>query len=190
MPDPTPPNTASEHRKTRRVMVVPHDPAWPQRFGQIASGVRRVLACPVIALHHIGSTSVPGLSAKPIIDMLLEVERVASLDDEHERLAAIGFAAWGENGIPGRRYFTAEHAGERIAHLHAFATGDPGLARHLAFRDYLRAHPAFAAEYGGLKQRVAASCNHDIDAYIDGKDAFIQHHEAEALGWWEGMCGR
>lgn len=186
MPDSTPPNPTPGHRKTRRVVVAEHDPAWPVRFDRIASGVRRVLACPVVALHHIGSTSVPGLPAKPIIDMLLEVERVESLDDEHERLAAIGFAAWGENGIPGRRYFTVELAGERVAHLHAFATGDPGLTRHLAFRDYLRTHPDIAAEYGGLKQRVAASCNHDIDAYIDGKNAFIQHHEGEALRWWEG----
>lgn len=184
MPDRTPPHSIVGLRKTRRVVVVPPDPAWPERFEKIASDVRGAQACPIVALHHIGSTSVPGLAAKPIIDLLLEVERVEALDDEHEGLSAIGFAAWGENGIPGRRYFTKEHADERVAHLHAFAAGDAGLTRHLAFRDYLRAHPAIAAEYGQLKERVAASCNHDIEAYMDGKNAFIQHHEAEALRWW------
>jgi GrpB-like predicted nucleotidyltransferase (UPF0157 family) len=184
MPNRTPPHSIVGLRKSRRVVVVPPDPAWPERFEQIASDVRGALACPIVALHHIGSTSVPGLAAKPIIDLLLEVERVEALDEEHEGLSAIGFAAWGENGIPGRRYFTKELAGERVAHLHAFAAGDAGLTRHLAFRDYLRAHPAIAAEYGQLKERVAASCNNDIEAYVDGKNAFIQHHEAEALQWW------
>ncbi len=169
--------------KMRRVVVVPSDPAWPTMFERIAADVRRALSCPVINLDHIGSTSVPGLPAKPIIDMLLEVDRVELLDDETARLQAIGFHAWGENGIAGRRYFTKQKSGERIAHMHAFGTGDPGLTRHLAFRDYLRAHPAVALEYGELKERVAAASDHDIDAYMDGKDAFIKHHEAEALRW-------
>jgi GrpB-like predicted nucleotidyltransferase (UPF0157 family) len=85
-------------------------------------------------------------------------------------------------GIPGRRYF--RKGGDARSHqIHAFAAGDANIARHLAFRDYLRAQPGAREEYEALKTRVAAQCNNDIEIYCAGKDRFIKLHEAKALEW-------
>ena len=164
------------------VRVVAYDPAWPGRFEREAAAFRAAIPAPLARIEHIGSTSVPGLAAKPVIDVLVGVASVESLDG----VAVTGYHVWGEHGITGRRFFTrAGPDGRRICNLHAFALDDPGFARHLAFRDYLRAHPAVADEYGGLKLRVAAAAP-GIDAYMDGKDAFIKRHEALALAWSRG----
>ncbi|HEX3870404.1 MAG TPA: GrpB family protein [Pirellulales bacterium] len=90
----------------------------------------------------------------------------------------------GEFGIEGRRYFRRDDAaGVRTHHVHAFQIGSHHIARHLAFRDFLRAHPALAMEYSDLKRRLAEAHPHDIDAYMDGKDAFVKAMEARALAW-------
>lgn len=167
----------------RRVYVVDYDPGWPARFEGEERAIRAALRAPIVAFHHIGSTSVVGLKAKPIIDMLIEVARVEALDDEVETMVGLGYHPWGENGIAGRRYFSKGSAQERTHNLHAFGTGDGNLARHLAFRDYLRAHPDVATEYGALKSRLAAAANNDIEVYMQGKHAFIVEHEARALAW-------
>ena len=92
--------------------------------------------------------------------------------------------AMGEFGMQGRRYFRKDSgAGVRTHQVHAFAAGSPHLARHLAFRDYLRAHPETAREYGTLKLRLAESCRGDVEAYIAGKDAFVKDAERKALEW-------
>ncbi|MCA9300570.1 MAG: GrpB family protein [Phycisphaerales bacterium] len=162
-----------------RVRIDDPDPDWPHAFEREAIAIRSILTTPPVSIEHIGSTSVPGLCAKPIIDLLLEVGDVASLDAEP--LERLGYERMGEFGIPGRRYFR-KGALVRTHHLHAFATGDPGLLRHRAFRDYLRAHPDVARAYGDLK-RSLASRNVEIEAYMDGKHDFVQHHERLALAW-------
>ena len=116
---------------------------------------------------------------------MLEVTSLPALDARDGALEALGYTAWGEHGIPGRRYLV-KGDDRRTHQIHAFASGDTNLARHLAFRDYLRAHPDVAAEYARLKTQLAAQCEHDIDRYMDGKDAFIKTHEALALAWWPG----
>ncbi len=168
------------------VRVVPYDPSWPTRFEAEAQRIRAALGDTAIAIHHIGSTSVPGLHAKPIIDTLVEVTELGALDAKSARMQALGYEAKGEFGIPGRRYFRRddEH-GERTHQAHAFADGSQ-VKRHLAFRDYLIAHPGVARDYVELKQRLAAEFPNDGTAYWAGKDSFIKHHEAEALKWRAG----
>ena len=165
----------------RIIEIVPYDEAWPSLFMAEAQRLGQILR-DVVAIHHIGSTSVPGLAAKPIIDILLEVNTIGALDAQTQTLSALGYEAKGEFGIAGRRYF-AKGGMQRTHQVHAFARGDPNVTRHLAFRDYLRAHPGVASEYADLKRRVAASCQNDIVAYSAGKRAFIQTHEAAALKW-------
>jgi GrpB-like predicted nucleotidyltransferase (UPF0157 family) len=141
----------------------------------------------VVAIHHIGSTAIAGLPAKPIIDVLLEVKDIERLDRDTPRLEALGYEAKGEFGIPGRRYFRKDDArGIRTHHVHAFKAGNAHIARHLAFRDYMRAHPDEAQTYGALKQRLTHEHPHDSEAYIDGKDAFIKEQERRALAWRSG----
>ena len=108
----------------------------------------------------------------------------AVLEPLAARMATLGYEALGEFGIPGRRYFRRQNAaGERTEQVHAFLCGSPDIARHLAFRDYLRAHRDVATQYSELKRRLAAAHPHDIAAYMDGKDPFIKDVEATALAW-------
>jgi GrpB-like predicted nucleotidyltransferase (UPF0157 family) len=137
----------------------------------------------LIALHHIGSTSVPGLAAKPIIDMLAEVPTLDALDAASAKLDALGYEAMGAFGIEGRRYFRkTDPAGRRTHHLHAFERGSPHLVRHLAFRDYLRAHPEKAAAYGALKLALLEDGG-SRETYQDAKAPFVAEIEREALAW-------
>lgn len=168
----------------RSVRIVAHDPAWADRFSEAAHELADALGA-LASIHHIGSTAVPGLHAKPIIDLLLVAEDLGHVDARTPAIVALGYEALGEYGLPGRRYFRRDDvAGNRTHHLHVWRVGDEALRRHLAFRDYLLAHPAVAAEYGALKQRLAARHPEDMEAYIDGKDAFVKATEADALAWY------
>ena len=171
------------------VRVVPYDSSWSHRFDLERDRVASALGDIVVALHHIGSTAVPGIRAKPIIDILLEVTDQAELDRRSSRMESLGYEAKGEFGIPGRRYFRRNDAkGIRTHQVHAFAFGSGEALRHLAFRDYLIAHPRIAESYGDLKQQLAAQFPHDIEAYSNGKDGFVKEHEAKAL-LWRASCG-
>ena len=166
------------------IRVAPHDPAWSAAFDVEAMRIRDAAGDVVVRLHHIGSTAIPGIHAKPVIDMLLEVASLAGLDIRISALEALGYEALGEFGIAGRRYFRRDDAdGVRTHQLHAFVAGGADVVRHLAFRDYMRAHPAIADDYGALKQRLAEAHPHDMAAYIDGKDAFVSEHERRAVLW-------
>lgn len=167
-----------------KVHVVPHDPNWSAEFMAEAECIRSVLGDVIAAVHHIGSTAIPGIMAKPIIDILLEIHNVQTLDVRSSALSALGYEAKGEFGIPGRRYFRKDSAaGVRTHQIHAFETGSSASERHLAFRDYMTAHHAIAQSYSLLKQRLAASYPDDIEAYMDGKDLFIRQQEAKAIAW-------
>ncbi len=167
-----------------KVHVVSYDPKWTVEFSDEAGRIRRVISDEMVAIHHIGSTAIPGIVAKPIIDILLEVRNLQRLDSRLFALAELGYDAKGEFGIPGRRYFRKNSPkGERTHQIHAFEAGSVGSERHLAFRDYMIAYPGIAQSYSLLKQRLAAVHADDIEAYMDGKDSFIRDHEAQALLW-------
>ena len=166
------------------IRVVSHDPNWSGSFAEEARRIGDALSVVVVRIHHIGSTAVPGTKAKPIIDVLMEVTSVAALDEKVALMETLGYEAMGECGIPGRRYYRRnDSAGTRTHQIHAFAAEAADVARHLAFRDYLRAHPSVARDYGELKERLAAEHPRDIEAYMDGKDAFVKEHEARAMLW-------
>lgn len=167
----------------RTIKVVPYDDSWPARFQEIAGEVAGILGEEIIAVHHIGSTAVPGLAAKPIIDILVEVRDIDGVDGYNAAMKPHGYLVKGEHGIPRRRFFIKGNEEDRLAHVHIFAQGDPAISRHLAFRDYLLRHPAKAATYGRLKQELAREHPHDIEAYMAGKHALVERLEAEALAW-------
>lgn len=167
------------------VLVVTPDPAWPAAFAREARRISASLSPLQAVLHHIGSTAIRGIHAKPIIDMLLVVPDVWALDHRGEDMRALGYEAMGEFGIPGRRYFRkSDAAGRRTHHVHAFESGSPHVQRHLAFRDYMNSHASAAQAYGVLKQTLAATFPRDIEAYVAGKNSFIQEHEAKALAYY------
>ena len=166
------------------VIVAPYDPAWIDAFEAEAALVSGALGPNVDRVHHVGSTSIPGIHAKPIIDMLVEVADIDRVDPCAAAMKALAYEAMGEFGLPGRRYFRKhDAAGVRTHHAHVFATGSEEAARHLVFRDFMRAHPEHAGAYSDLKRRLAEAHADDIDAYMDGKDAFIKDMERRAIAW-------
>jgi GrpB-like predicted nucleotidyltransferase (UPF0157 family) len=168
----------------RLVYLAPPDPLWPVEFEREQADVVRALGDVLLALHHIGSTAIPGLRAKPVIDMLAEVRGLAELDGRQEQMEALGYECLGEFGISGRRYFRKDDsAGNRSHQIHAFESTSPQIERHLAFRNYLRAHPARAEAYEELKEKLAERYCHDLPCYTDGKDEFILQIDREAAAW-------
>lgn len=164
-------------------IVVPHDPAWAVAFQIEAQAIARAMPDIILAIHHIGSTSVPCLAAKPIIDILAEVSALNALDAASAPLEALGYEVMGAFGIEGRRYFRkTDPSGRRTHHLHAFERSSPHLVRHLAFRDYLRRHPEKAAAYGALKLALLAG-GESRESYQAAKAPFVAATEIEALAW-------
>ena len=167
------------------VQVVPYDPSWPSRYRREAALLREALGDCLVEIHHIGSTSVPGLWAKPIIDILPVVTAVEEADRRRAALEALGYEYLGEFGIPGRRYLRkgGDHRTHQV-HLFGRESRDE-IRRHLAVPAYLRCHPDAAWDYAQLKRRLARCFPRDIDGYCDGKDAFVKALERAALDRWE-----
>ena len=167
------------------VIVVPHDPAWSAKFSSEAFRLSRALGATAIAIHHIGSTSIAGIYAKPVVDILVEVQSIEDADASRDVIEHLGYEVMGEFGISGRRYYrkNTQH-GAREFQVHAFATGSAHIYRHIALRDFMRAHGHFAAAYSDLKRHLARVHPNSIDDYMDGKDAFIKDMERRALQWW------
>jgi GrpB-like predicted nucleotidyltransferase (UPF0157 family) len=170
------------------IVLYTHAPEWASQFARQASLISAALGDVLLTVHHIGSTAIPPIAAKPVIDILAVVTSTSALDAVSSRLLALGYEAKGEFGIPTRRYFRKDTAeGVRTHQLHAFAVGSPDIDRHLNFRDYLRAHPAEAQAYALLKQRLAAQSLDGHTNYTDGKSDFIRAIDARASRWREGL---
>jgi len=164
----------------RTIIVVPYDEKWPAMFEAESLLVKTLLGGVAKRIHHIGSTSVPFLSAKPVIDILLEVPSINELDRYNSAMNHAGYIARGENGISGRRYFIK--GGDQRSHqVHAFAVGDIQVVRHLAFRDYLRKNSVIAEKYAEIKLSAALLSKNDVDRYSALKANFIEHHLRLAL---------
>jgi GrpB-like predicted nucleotidyltransferase (UPF0157 family) len=166
------------------VVLASYNPEWPQIAAAHADRLR-TLGSILVTVHHIGSTAVPGLAAKPIIDLMPLVDDLDDLDRERWRVEAIGYNWHGEFGISGRRYCTLSDAmGLRIAQLHFFEAHSREVVRHIAFRDYLRAHREAAIAYEKEKRRARDLHPNDSHAYTDEKAAWVQDMEAKAVTWF------
>lgn len=165
------------------IRVVEHDPAWEGMFKEEFKKIRAMVGDNWVNTFHIGSTSVPGLKAKPVIDMLLVVKDLEALDALAPQFEALGYEVMGEYGIPERRFYR-KGGEERTHHIHAFQKSNVReIKRHVAFRDYLCEHPDVAQEYGELKSQLAEQFPNDIDGYCDGKDEFVKRVEKIAYEW-------
>lgn len=164
----------------RHVIVVDYDPTWPEKFQAEEKKIRAILGDNCAAVYHIGSTSVPGLAAKPVIDIMPVVYDLKAVDLVADDFRQIGYEYMGEWGIPGRRYLR-KGGNQRTHHLHIFAQSDTeNIRSNLAFPNYLRTHEAVKQEYALLKKKLAAQFPYDIEAYCKGKDAFIKAVDAAA----------
>lgn len=168
----------------KTIKVLPYSENWINEFRLERELLLNSISLNEMLVHHIGSTSVIGLAAKPIIDILLEVEDVRLLDQLSTQFERLGYECKGELGISGRRYFR-KGGDQRTHQIHAFNKGSHGATRHLAFRDYLMANSDIAKEYESVKYQAASQCNDDISVYCDLKNDFVSRHEKLAVKWAE-----
>ena len=153
------------------VRVVPYHAGWPSLFEREAARIRESLDGLPLRLEHVGSTSVPGMPAKPIVDIMAGYPPDAPVAPYVAALVRAGYVHRGENGIPGREFF--RRGDPRAYHVHMVALDSPLWREHVGFRDHLRAHPETAAEYAALKHALAARHARDREAYTEGKADFI-----------------
>ena len=165
------------------IRVVPYDASWPQRFRREAEAIGEILGENMEAIYHIGSTAVPGLAAKPVIDLMPVVRDLSAVEACYPQFEALGYECVGELGMPGRRYFR-KGGDDRTHQIHIFrADNQKDIGRHLALRDYLRTHEEAAAAYGALKLQLARRFPEDLEGYCDGKEMFVRQLEQQALSW-------
>lgn len=168
----------------RKVEVIPHNPNWHNLFDVESPQIVIALGKNVIAIHHIGSTSIGTIYAKPIIDILVEVSSIDKVDEQNSSMQLLGYQCMGEFGIKERRFFLKDNpAGVRTHHIHVFEANSAQISRHLAFRDYLSTHLKDSQAYSILKQTLAKKYPHDIEGYMDGKYDFIQEIDRKAAEW-------
>jgi GrpB-like predicted nucleotidyltransferase (UPF0157 family) len=155
------------------IRVVAYDPEWPARFERERALLELAIGPWIVGgVHHVGSTAVPGLAAKPIVDILVGVDDLATSRACFEPLAALEYVHW-----PYRpremHWFCKPHPSRRTHHLHLVPADAARFRDELAFRDRLKADPELAAQYAALKRRLAARFPRDREAYTDGKADFV-----------------
>jgi NAD-dependent deacetylase len=163
--------------------VVDYDPDWPRRFELEADLVEDALGDAVVAVEHMGSTAVPGLAAKPVIDLSVGLRRAELFQVQITAMERLGYEYLGENGLPGRLFFRKNEAGKRIHHVHAVEHDGEHWHRHRALRDYLRAHPEEAERYAAEKRRLAnQAATHE--EYWKRKQPYVDALFARAWSWY------
>lgn len=172
MDEPTMTSSNPPSDRKINIEVTPYNPIWPKMFELEAELIRQVLTDNCIIIHHIGSTAVSGLNAKPIIDILPVVKNILEVDKVTEAMEGLGYEAKGEYGIAFRRYFP-KGKDIRTHQVHIYEEGDPEIDRYLKFRDWMRSHKDDAQAYANLKIELAAKFPQDILQYCNGKDAFV-----------------
>ena len=177
---------------SQHITVTDYDPLWPQKYEEESLLIKGILADNCIAIYHIGSTSVPGLAAKPIIDIMVAVKSLEKVDGTTDEFIKTGYEYLGEFGIAGRRYLR-KGGDERTHQIHIFQAEDwNNIGRHLAFRDYMRIHEKEREEYAAIKKALAQKYPYDIDGYCDGKEDFVREIEKIAFaqfdGTWDKIC--
>ncbi len=154
------------------VRIAPYNADWPRRFAAEAAQIRAALGERALAIHHIGSTAVPGLPAKPIVDIMVAVRRLEDAIACIPPLRRLGYLFVDYPQNTDRRFF--KKGKPRTHHLHIVEAGSDSLRRHLAFRDALRADPALCRAYAALKRDLANRFQTDRAAYTENKTAFIE----------------
>ena len=167
------------------VIVTEYNEQWAVNFKDEAKRLKEIFGGEIVEIHHFGSTSVPGLKAKPIIDIMPLVKDIKKSDSFNHKMMDLGYEPLGEFGIKGRRYFR-KGGDQRTHQIHIFQyDNDEEIDRHLAVRDFLRKHPEEAKQYGDLKENLAMKFPKDIESYIDGKNEYVKELEKKAIDWYK-----
>jgi len=165
--------------------IVPYNPIWKDFFATEAKILSKQLGTSLVAIHHIGSTSITDMPAKPIIDILIEVTSLLRLDESSQAFAARDYEVRGEYEMPERRYFSKKPTEEVLGyHIHAYKVGDYQIRRHLGFRDYLQQKPHIAAQYVEIKRKLSNSDGVLVESYQNAKKPWVDRISLEALRYF------
>ncbi|MBM6619568.1 GrpB family protein [Bacillus suaedaesalsae] len=165
-----------------KVRLSEYSENWTLMFQEETEKLRNVFGDEIVTFEHFGSTSVPGLKAKPIIDMMCMVMDIERIDTFNDKMVSLGYDVAGEWGIEGRRLF--RKGGEnRTHHIHVYQSDHPQIKRHLIFRDYLRSHPEEVQLYSNFKEKLASQFE-NTSGYSPAKKAFVSEMEKQALEWY------
>ena len=167
--------------RTRSYAISPYDPSWPDRFESESAKIRAGLGDQVIRVEHVGSTSVPGLAAKPVVDIQVSVRSMVPRSAYVDPLVRLGYRSAIDPWTDEHEFFSRDEDGERAFHVHVCGQGSEWEQRHLAFRDWLRSHPDDAAAYERLKRDLAERYPRDTYSYAAAKTEFIEEVEARAV---------
>ena len=173
------------------IVIVPYDPAWPREFREVAGRLRRALGGVAMRIDHVGSTAVPGLDAKPVLDIQISVSQLTPEEPFRTPLEALGYRWHRDNPDRSKRFFLGPE-GARPIHLHVRELGSFDERLNLLFRDYLRVHPDAAAEYARAKGELARSFRNDREGYVRAKEPTVwsilrrAHDWSQETGWRPG----
>lgn len=163
-----------ELHNRRHTLVVPHNPLWPQSFQPEAAALKTIFGDYALTIQHIGSTAIPGLSAKPVVDILITTPDLDEIDTLDDRMLEHGYVAGGEFGLPHHRFFCKGNDTACLHHVHVYEPHHPSVNQYLLFRDYVSTHVDTAKAYEALKIDLAKRYPHDRTKYTQGKNEFIQ----------------
>ena len=166
-----------------QVWLAPHDPDWARMAEAEGARIAEAMGDIFLRVEHIGSTAIPGIAAKPTVDLMPIVRDIERADERRQVIETLGYLWRGEFGIEGRRYCVLEREGKRIFHVHIFADGHSNIATQLLFRDYLRAYRDEALAYETIKREAAAAYPRNSLAYNDHKSAWILSRQERARAW-------
>ncbi|WP_085520609.1 GrpB family protein [Tuberibacillus sp. Marseille-P3662] len=168
-----------------KVRLSEYDENWVRMFDDETQFLKGIFGDEIIKFEHFGSTSVPGMKAKPVIDMMCLVKDIKKIDTFNEQMHLFGYDVAGEWGIQGRRLF--RKGGEnRTHHIHVYQYDNPQIKRHLVLRDYLRSHPEEVEQYRCFKEELAQRYD-DTAFYSKAKKPFVKELEQRALNWFENQ---
>lgn len=174
----------------RILEVVDYDPGWVALFRSECENLKSIFGPNAKDIQHIGSTSVPGMKAKPTVDILIAVNCLECVNELDNDMMAAGYDPMGEYGIPGRRFFVkkryiTETDWVNAFHVHIFHESDRmNIIRHISIREFLRAHKDRAEEYGLFKVHLVEESGGEANAYVSGKEAYVKQLENDALLWF------
>ena len=155
----------------REINVKPHNKKWKEKFKHEKNNLEKIFYDILVEIYHIGSTAIPNIKAKPVIDIMVVVEDINKVDNYNDKMKTLGYEPKGEFGINNRCFFQ-KGGNNRTHHVHIFQQGDKEIKRHINFRDYMKAHPEEAHKY-----------SQDINKYNKGKNDFIAEIDSKAVEW-------
>lgn len=161
------------NEKIRVVELSEYNLGWSAMFTEAAIEIKSILQENCLEVHHIGSTAIPNICAKPIVDVLPIVKDLNLVDALNHKFEALGYVCMGEYGIPGRRFYWKSKA-KRTHNIHLFEQGSPEILRHILFKEFMLAHNDYAQAYSLIKRSLAEVFTHDIENYVNGKASFVQ----------------